>query len=122
MEKQQKNLKEMLHRLATLENREEEREMRIVLQEDLIQQLQDKLVIVQGKVCRCHKCPVTGGHTLEGPSDLAEEEEEGLEYTSDHSYMTLLTVPLELEDIIAQDVLRFSTPPVEEQEGVRDCC
>ena len=53
-EKQQKNLKEMLHHLAALENREEEREMRIALQEDLIQQLQDELVIVQGKVCRCH--------------------------------------------------------------------
>ena len=36
LEKQQKNLEEMLHRLVALENREEEREMRIVLQEDLI--------------------------------------------------------------------------------------
>ena len=51
LEKQQKNLEEMLHHLVALENREEEREMRIALQEDLIQQLQDELVIVQGKVC-----------------------------------------------------------------------
>ena len=29
--KQEKNLEEMLHRLAALENREEEREMRIAL-------------------------------------------------------------------------------------------
>ena len=48
--KQEKNFEEMLHRLAALENREE-KEMRIVLQEDLIQQLQDELVVVQGKVC-----------------------------------------------------------------------
>ena len=33
LEKQQKNLKKMLHCLATLENREEEREMRIALQQ-----------------------------------------------------------------------------------------
>ena len=50
-EKQQKNFEEILHRLVALENREEGREMRIALQEDLIQQLQDGLVIVQGKVC-----------------------------------------------------------------------
>ena len=122
LEKQQKNLKEMLHRLAALENREEEREMRIALQEDLIQQLQDELIIVQGKVCQCHECPVAGGHTLEGLSEQNEEEEEGLEYASKCSYMTLPTAPLELEDIITQDVLRFSTLPIKEQEGVRECC
>ena len=121
-EKQQKNLEEMPHHLAALENREEEREMRIALQKDLIQQLQDKLVIVQGKVCQCHKHPVAGGHMLEGPSGPIDEEEEGLEYTSEHSYMTPPTAPLELEDIIAQDALQFSTPPIEEQEGVRECC
>ena len=108
----------MLHRLATLENREEEREMWIALQEDLIQQLQDELVVIQGKVCRCHEHLVAGGHTLEGLSIQNEEEEEGLEYTSERSYMTLPTAPLELEDIIAQDALRFSTPPIKEQEGV----
>ena len=58
--------------------------MRIALQEDLIQQLQDGLIIVQGKVCCCHECPVAGGCTLEGPSDPAKEEEEGLEYASEH--------------------------------------
>ena len=120
-EKQQKNLEEMLHCLAALENQEEEREMQIVLQEDMIQQLQDELIMVQGKVCQCHKCPVAGGHTLEGPSDPTKKEE-GLEYASEHSYMTLPTAPLELEDIIAQGALQFSTPPVEEQKGVRECC
>ena len=105
LEKQQKNLKEVLHRLAALENREEEREMRIALQEDLIQQLQDELVIIQGKVCCCHERPVAGGDTLEGPSNPAKEEEEGLEYTSECSYITPPTAPLELEDIIAQDAL-----------------
>ena len=104
-EKQQKNLKEVLHRLAALENREEEREMRIALQEDLIQQLQDELVVVQGKVCHRHKCPVAGGRTLEGLSNQGEEEEEGLEYASKCSYMTPPTAPLELEDIIMQDAL-----------------
>ena len=104
-EKQQKNLNEMLHRLVALENREEEREMRIMLQEDLIQQLQDELVVVQGKVCHCHERPVAGGCTLEGPSNQDEKEEEGLEYASERSYMTPPTAPLELEDIIAQDAL-----------------
>ena len=120
--KQEKNLEEMFHRLAALENREEEREMRIALQEDLIQQLQDELVIIQGKVCRCHKRPMVGSRTLEGSSSQSKEEEEGLEYASKRSYMTPPTAPLELEDIIAQDALQFSTPPIEEQEGVRECC
>ena len=96
--------------------------MRIALQEDLIQQLQDELVIVQGKVCCCHECPVTGGCLLAHLSDPAKEKEEGLEYASKCSYMTPPTAPLELEDIIAQDMLRFSTPPIKEQEGVRECC
>ena len=96
--------------------------MGITLQEDLIQQLQDELVVVQGKVCHCHECPVAGGHTLEGPSNQDEEEEEGLEYASKCSYMTLPTAPLELEDIIMQDGLQFSTLPIKEQEGVRECC
>ena len=53
-EKQQKNLEEMLHHLAALENREEEREMRVVLQEDLIQQLQD----CQGNPCTLLQTPL----------------------------------------------------------------
>ena len=80
-ENQQKNLGEMLHCLATLENREE-RELRITLQEDQIQQLQDKLVL-QGKVCCCHECPgATEGPSLVGPLDPTDEEEEGLEYAT----------------------------------------
>ena len=101
-EKQQKNLDEMLHCLAALKNREEEREMRIALQEDLIQQLQDELITIQGKVCRCHERPVAGGRTLEGLSNQNEEEEEGLEYTSERSYMKPPTALLELEDIICR--------------------
>ena len=79
--------------------------MRIVLQEDLIQQLQDELIVVQGKVCCCHERPVAGGCTLEGPSTQNDDEEEGLEYASERSYMTPPTAPLELENIIAQDAL-----------------
>ena len=111
----------MLPCLAALENWEEEGELRVSLQEDLIQQLQDELVLVQGKVCWCHECPVAGGCMLEGPSDPTNEEE-GLEYASECSYMTPPTVPLELEDIIPQDALQFLTLPIEEQEGVRECC
>ena len=56
------------------------------------------------------------------PSTLpVEEEEDGLEYASEHSYVTPPTAPLEFEDIIAQDALQFSTP-LEEQSGVRECC
>ena len=36
--------------------------------------------------------------------------------------MTPPTTPLDLEDIITQDVLQFLTPPMEEQEEVRECC
>ena len=56
------------------------------------------------------------------PSSLpVEEEEDGLEYASEHSYVTPPTAPLELEDIIAQDALEFSSS-LEEQSGVRECC
>ena len=65
---------------------------------------------------------MAGGRTLEGLSDPTSEEEEGLEYASKRSYMTPPTAPLELEDIIVQDTLQFSTLPIEEQEGVRECC
>ena len=102
-ENQQKNLGEMLYCLATLENREEERELRIALQEDQILQLQDKLIILQGKVCRCHKCPgATEGPMLGEPSEPTDEEEEGLEYVSNQSY---LTPTLVFKDVIAQDTL-----------------
>ena len=56
-------------------------------------------------VCCCHERPVTGGRTLGEPSNQTKEEEEGLEYASERSYMTPPTAPLELEDIIVQDVL-----------------
>ena len=79
--------------------------MRITLQEDLIQQLQDELVVVHGKVCQCYERPVAGGCMLECPSDPTEEEEEGLEYASKHSFVIPPTAPLELEDIIVQDAL-----------------
>ena len=56
------------------------------------------------------------------PSTQPEEEEEGLEYASERSYVTPPTAPLELEDIIAQDTLQFLTPPIKEQTRVRECC
>ena len=56
-------------------------------------------------MCHCHERPMTGGCTLGGLPNQDNKEEEGLEYASKHSYMTLPTAPLELEDIIVQDTL-----------------
>ena len=70
---------------------------------------------MQGKVCQCHERAVPS-------TQPEEEEEEGLEYASKRSYVTPPTAPLELEDIIVQDMLQFSTLPIEEQSGVRECC
>ena len=104
----------MTQRLEALEAREQDRELQIALQEDQIQGLQREIDELQGKICRCHEQVV--------PSTLpVEEEEEGVEYASERSYVTPPTAPLELEDIIAQDVLQFSSP-LEEQSGVRECC
>ena len=89
-------------------------ELRIALQEDQIQGLQREVGELQGKICRCHEQVVLSTQPV-------EEEEEGLEYVSERSYVTPPTAPLELEDIIAQDMLQFSTP-LEEQSGVRECC
>ena len=106
----------LIQRLEALEAREQDRELRIALQEDQIQGLQREVDELQGKICRCHESAV--------PSTQPEEEEEenGLEYASERSYVTPPTAPLELEEIIAQDALQFSTPPIEEQSGVRECC
>ena len=101
-------------RLEALEAREQDRELRIALQEDQLQGLQREVDELQGKIFRCHEQVV--------PSTLPiEEEEDGLEYASERSYVTPPTAPLELEDIIAQDALQFSSP-LEEQSGVRECC
>ena len=102
-------------RLEALEAREQDRELRIALQEDQIQGLQREVDELQGKICRCHEQVVPSTQPVE------EEEEDGLEYTSEHSYVTPPTAPLELKDIIAQDALQFSSP-FEEQSGVRECC
>ena len=101
-------------RLEALEAREQDRELRIALQEDRIQELQREVDELQGKICRCHKQTVPSTQPV-------EEEEDGLEYASERSYVTPPTVPLELEDIIAQDALEFSSS-LEEQSGVRECC
>ena len=104
----------MSQRLEALEAREQDRELRIALQEDQIQGLQREVDELQGKICRRHEQVV--------PSTLpVEEEEDSLEYASERSYVTPPTAPLELEDIIAQDALQFSSP-LEEQSGVRECC
>ena len=104
----------LAQRLEALEAREQDRELRIALQEDRIQELQREVDELQGKICRCHEQVVPS-------TQLVEEEEEGLEYASERSYVTPPTVPLELEDIIAQDALEFSSS-LEEQSGVRECC
>ena len=70
--------------------------------------------MLQGKICRCHEQVVPSTQPV-------EEEEDGLEYASERSYVTPPTAPLELEDIIAQDALQFSSLLVE-QSGVRECC
>ena len=101
-------------RLEALEAREQDQELRIALQEDRIQELQREVDELQGKICRCHEQTVPSTQPV-------EEEEDGLEYASERSYVTPPTVPLELEDIIAQDALEFSSS-LEEQSGVRECC
>ena len=59
-------------RLEALEAREQDRELWIALQEDRIQELQQEVDELQGKICRCHEQVV--------PSTLpVEEEEDGLE-------------------------------------------
>ena len=105
----------LVQRLEALEAREQDRELRIALQEDQIQGLQQEVDELQGKICQCHEQVVPSTQPV-------EEEEEGLEYASKQSYVTPPIAPLELEDIIAQDALQFSTPPIEEQSGVRECC
>ena len=104
----------LIQRLEALEAREQDREVRIALQEDQIQGLQREIDELQGKICRCHEQVVPSTQPV-------EEEEEGLEYASERSYVTPPTAPLELEDIIVQDALQISNP-LEEQSGVRECC
>ena len=61
---------------------------------------------------------MTKGAILEDPSETTDAEE-GLEYASNQSY---LTPTLALEDVVAQDTLWFLMPPMEEHQGIRECC
>ena len=63
-------------RLEALEAREQDRELRIALQEDRIQELQREVDELQGKMCRCHEQTVPSTQPV-------EEEEDGLEYASE---------------------------------------
>ena len=52
----------LIHCLEALEQGEQDRELRITLQEDQIQMLQQEVNELQGKICQCHEWPgVTEG-------------------------------------------------------------
>ena len=70
--------------LEALEAQEQDRELRIALQEDRIQELQREVDELQGKICRCHEQAV--------PSTLPVEEEDG--WSTPLSIPTLLRLPL----------------------------
>ena len=53
----------LVHHLEALEQREQDREIRITLQEDQIQMLQQEVDKLQGKICHCHEHP----GIMEGP-------------------------------------------------------
>ena len=52
-------------RLEALEAREQDRELRIALQEDQIQELQREVDELQGKMCRCHEQSVPSTQPVE---------------------------------------------------------
>ena len=54
-ENQQVHLGEMTHKITILETREEERDVRITLQEDLTQVLVAEVNKLQWKICCCHE-------------------------------------------------------------------
>ena len=123
----------LVHHLEALEQREQDREIRIALQEDQIQMLQQEVNKLQGKICCCHECPgVTEGPVLTKTTELTKGVENGLEYEDDKAY---LTPPTNLQTMLSMDVYHFSLPssyatlqpiiqsePEEEQSEVRSCC
>ena len=123
----------LVHRLEALEQREQDREVRIALQEDQIQMLQQEVVKLQGKICRCHERPgVTKGPVLTETTESTDGMENSLEYEDNKAY---LTPPTDLQTMLSMDVYHFSPPssyatlqpivqsePEEEQLEVWSCC
>ena len=119
--------------LEALEQREQDREIRINFQEDQIQMLQREVNKLQGKICCCHERPgVTEGLVLTETTKLTKGTENGLEYEDDEVY---LTPPTDLQMMLSMDIYHFSPPssyatlqpivqsePEEEQSEVRSCC
>ena len=98
----------LVHRLKALEQREQDREIRIALQEDQIQMLQWEVDELQGKICHCHECPgVTEGPILTETSESTDGTKNGLEYKDDEAY---LTPPTNLQTMLSMDVYHFSPP------------
>ena len=123
----------LVHHLEALEQREQDREIRITLQEDQIQMLQREVNELQGKICHCHERPgVTEGPVLTETTESTDGTENGLEYEDDEAY---LTPPTDLQTMLLMDIYHFSPPssyatlqpivqlePEEEQSEVRSCC
>ena len=122
----------LIHRLKALEQREQDREIWITLQEDQIQMLQREVNKLQGKICHCHKCPgVTEGPVLTETTESTNRTDDGLEYEDDEAY---LTPPTDLQTMLTMDVYHFSllssyatlqpivqSEPEEDQLEVRSC-
>ena len=123
----------LVNRLEALERGEQDREIRITLQEDQIQMLQQEVDELQGKICHCHEHPgVIEGPILTETTESTKGTENSLEYEDDEAY---LTPPTSLRTILSMDVYHFSPPssyttlqpiiqsePEEEQSEVWSCC
>ena len=123
----------LVHCLEALEQREQDREIRIALQEDQIQMLQREVDELQGKICHCHERPgVTKGPVLTETIKLTDGTENSLEYKDDEVYLTPPTNP---QTMLSMDVYHFSPPssyttlqPIVQSESeearseVQSCC
>ena len=123
----------LVHCLKALKQREQDREIRITLQEDQIQMLQREVDELQGKICCCHERPgVTKGPVLTETTESTNGTENSLEYEDDEAY---LTPPTDLKTMLLMDIYHFSPPssyatlqpiiqsePEEEQSEVQSCC
>ena len=123
----------MNHHLEALEQREQDRELWIALQEDQIQMLQREVDELQGRICWCHKHPgVTEGPVLTETTKSTDRTNDGLEYDDDKAYVT---PPTDLQTMLTMDTYHFSPPssyatlhpivqsePEEDQSVVQSCC
>ena len=123
----------LIHCLEVLEQREQDREIRIALQEDQIQMLQCEVGKLQGKICRCFEHPgVMEGPVLTETTESTNRTDNGLEYKDDEAY---LTPPTDLQTMLMMDIYHFSPPssytslqpiiqsePEEDQLEVQSCC